>query len=436
MKSLLLKEIKDIFKDKTALIYFILLFGIISYSFYSGVDLYSKASEGTVNNPLYAAGFEPVPGVFVPTFGGFFIVISLIAPFLIIQSISNEKKYNTLCLLAQFPYSMGYIFTAKLFAAVILVLVSIALFAPTFVLWNFLGGHIPFREIILLLSGYFFYGLFVISVSFFSASLFSASAPASIFTLAFIMLSWFLDFGREMNINPFFNMLSEWTVTIRLKDFENGILSIQSIIYFILLASFFSLLSFYFFNLNLKNKFKPAAVTVLIYLILFILAGNAQYKLDISESRKNSFSVSETEFLNKLPAIDIDIFLKPTDSRYKDYENDFLKKLRMVKNDLKIRHAEGKSLNDNYGRFRYSIDKKSATTLSNSENEIFMIFEDISGLKIESSIAGSHFTGYPLIVKDQWSVYLFILYLVIFPLILFFIHFKKPNIHGARREQT
>ncbi len=422
---LIIKEIKDLFKSKTALIYFILLFAIISYSFYSAIDLYSKASVSAINNPLYATGFEPIPGVFGPTFGGFFLILSLIAPFLFIQSISTEKNNNTLVLLAQFPFSLSFVFISKLLSAIILVIISIITFIPLLIFWKFLGGHIPFIELSLLILGYFLYSLFVISVSFFSSAMFKSSSQASIFTIAIIMLSWFIDFGKEMSIVPFFNNLAEWTVTAQLKQFEDGILSIQSIIYFILLSCFFSLLAYLFFNFSIKNKIKPLLIIVfsLIFILFFVL--NFQFKKDISESRKNSFSKAKTDFLNLLPDIEIKVFLEPTDSRFKDYENDFLKKLKMIKNNQTISFATGKLLKENYGRFEYGIKTKKTETYSNSEHEIFMILEEISGKKIEASIDKSQFSGYPLVVNKKWSIYLFILYLIIFPLLVILIYKKR-----------
>ncbi len=419
------KEIKDLSRSKTALIYFVLLLAIIAYSFYSAVDLYSKASEAAVNNPLYATGFEPVPGVFSPTFGGFFIIISLVAPFLFIQSISTEKTHNTLSLLAQLPCSLAVIFLSKYIAAVVLVVLSIVFFAPAFFSWYLLGGHIPWAEIFLLISGYFLYGLFVISVSYFSASIFNSSSQASIFTVAVIMSSWFVDFGKEMHVAAFFDKLSQWTVTTRLKEFEDGILSIQGVLYFILLASFFSLLSYYFFNFSLRKKTGAVLATVLTYALLFLLVINLHYKADISESRKNSFSSVRTEFLTRLPGIDIKVFLEPTDSRYKDYQRDFLKKLKMVKNDLTVHFAEGEPLRANYGRFEYTVAGKHMETYSNSEQEIFMVLEDISGKKIEASEDGSQYSGYPLVVKKGWSVNLFLFYLILLPPAILLMHYYK-----------
>jgi ABC-type transport system involved in multi-copper enzyme maturation permease subunit len=422
---LIIKELKYIFKSKTSIIYFILLFALISYSFFSAVDLYSKASVTAIGNALYASGFEPIPGVFAPTFGGFFLILSLIAPFLFIRTISDEKNNNTIVLIAQFPHSLGFVFCTKILSAITLVLVSIISFIPLFFFWHFLGGYLPWEEILLLISGYIFYSLFVISVSFFSASFFKTSSQASIFSIALIMFSWFIDFGKEMYILSFFDTLSQWTVTARLKQFEDGILSMQSIFYFFLIAGFLFTIAYFYFNFSIKHRGKQIIITTIVYLIISSLILNFQYKLDISESQKNSFSTGKNEFLKVLPDIDIKVFLEPTDSRFKDYERDFLKKLKMVKSNQDVHFASGKSLHKNYGRFEYTINNKTVQTFSNSEYEIFMVLEKISGIKIKKSKDNKQFKGYPLTVKKGWSIYLFILYLFFLPLITLLLYFKK-----------
>jgi ABC-type transport system involved in multi-copper enzyme maturation permease subunit len=435
MINLLLKEIKDFFKSKTILIYFILLFAIVSYGFYSAIDLYSKASVAAFNNPLYAAGFEPVIGVFVPTFGGFFIILSLILPFLLIQSINNEKRYNTIPLIAQFPRSLCSVFSIKILSAIMIILVSILFITPILLFWHLFGGHIPWEEILLMIFGYFLYALFVLAVSFFSASIFQTSSQASIFTLSFIMLSWFIDFGKEMNISPIIKKFSSWTITTQLKYFEEGILSFQSILYFCLLFSFFTLLAYLFFDFSIKNRIKKVLIIILVHSVIFYFISTLETKYDITESKRNSFSIAKNLFIKKLPQIKIKIYLEPSDSRYKDYENDFLKKLKLVKTDIKIFFAKGKELKNNYGIFKYTINNKTMKTYSNSEEEIFMILKDLSGLKIKNGETKQNFKGYPLIVKNRQSTKFIIIYLLLFPLMIFSIYYKLNFLYGRRKNE-
>ncbi len=423
--ALFQKEIKDFFKSKTTLLFFILLLLLISYSFYTAVDLYSKASLAAIDDPLYAAGFEPVQGVFVPSFGGFFIIISLLAPFLFIQSIGSEKKHKTLPLLAQLPCPLYSIFLIKFAAGVILLLISIIVSALVVFLWYIPGGHLPLQELFLLLFGYFLYGLFIISISFFSAALFNSNAQASIFALSLIMLSWFVDFGKDMNIISVFSGLSSWTVTRQLKKFEDGIFSFSSTGFFLLLSSYFLSIAYLFFDFTQRKKLKLTATITVIFLALFAINTNIHFNFDLTESKRNSFSSEANQFLKKIPPVKIDIFLEAGDSRAIDYKKDFLKKLTLVKPDVKINYMSDKLLSENYGSFRYTINKKSEETFSNSEEEIFMILEGLSGLKIKRSTINESFCGYPLVVNRHWSIYLFLLYIVILPIIILFVYLKS-----------
>ncbi len=417
------KEIRDLFRKKSGLLLLLLLSTIISYSFYSAVDLYSKASLAAVGNPLYASGFEPVPGVFVPTFGGLFVVFSLIAPFLFIQPISDEKRYNTLPLIAQLPFSLGKIYLVKILSSLLFVVVSILITSFTLPFWFSLGGHVPLAEFSLLLLGHFLYGLFVVSVSFFAASLFEDSAQASILALFLIMLSWFIDFGKDMNLLSFLSPISDFTVTRELKYFEGGVFSLSSVAYFLLLSGYFFFLGYLFFDFTLRKRFRWVLGGALLLLLSFWLTFSANYNLDLTESRRNSFSHEKTEFLRKLPELEIKLYLDPSDSRARDFESDFLKRMKLMKRNVRVTYAPKDELDDNYGYFEYRIDGKSARTYSNSEEEIFMILQDLSGLKLPPERPGSAFRGYPLVVKTRWTPYLFLFYLIILPLVVIGVHY-------------
>ncbi len=430
MKTLLLieKEIKDLLKSKSFLLYSFILFYITAYSFYSAVDLYSKASMAAINNPLYATGFEPVAGVFVPTFGGLFIVLSLFSPFVLIRIFGIEKSNNTISLVRQIDFSETEIFLSKLSSGLFFILLSLIAFLPLLIIWKTIGGHLPKVELFLLFFGYLLYGTFVVSISIFSSVIMKTTAQASIFAIALIVFSWFLDFGKDMHIFSYLDKISDWTVTSQLKEFESGIFSLQAVFYFLILSSFILLLSFVAFNINLRRKVKLSALLTIFFILLFFFNTLYQYKRDLTESGKHSFSYEETVFLKKLPEIKIKVFLEPTDSRYRDYENDFLKKLKMVKTDVKINFAEGKELKENYGLFEYTINGETAKTYSNSAKEIFLVLEELSGKKIEKSDKKSSvYKGYPLVVKRGWSHSLFFIYLILFPIFLILFQLKKPR---------
>ncbi len=426
--SLFIKEMRDFFKSKTFLLFMILYSFITAYGFYSAVILYSQASEAAIGNPLYATGFEPTSGVFVPVFGGLFFMLSFFAPFLFIQSVGKEKKYRTMALVAQYPVSLFKVYLTKLFSAKIIFLIIFIVLLPLFLLWNFLGGHINIEEILLLSVGYFLYGMFVVAISFFTSSLFDNTSQASIASLGIIMFSWFIDFARDMNIFSFAQKLSDWSLTVQLKNFEYGILSLKSVLFFILLIYFFAVMGFWFFNFRIKRKSMYVFTTILVFAIMFFISSKVNINYDLSESKKNSFSISKNKFLKEIGKLQIDIYLNPTDSRAKDFMNDFLKKLKLIKNDVKINFVSGNELKKNYGMFRYSLNGKAQTTYSNSEEEIFMILQELSDKTVKAESSNTFYKGYPLMVKSSvWKKILFGLYLFLLPLFFLLIFIKNNS---------
>ena len=422
---LLKKEIKDLFFSKASLLFGLILSYLTGYSFYSAVILYSQASKSAINNPLYASGFEPVAGIFRPSMGGIFILLSLMLPFLIIPQISNEKENNTIIFLLQIPFKLKEIFLIKFTAALIYLVLIFSFILPSLFLWLNFSGKLPLYEFLILITGYFLYGIWVISISFLSASIFKNSSSASIFSLFLITLSWFMDFGNDMNIAPFIVKISKYSVTATLETFENGIFSLSALIYFFILISLSLYLSFVF--LKIKPKFNDLIFAVLILTTGTIFLNAFKYNKDLTQSHRNSFPENINASIRKLPPLKIKIFLRKTDSRYKDYEESFLNKLKLIKNDVEIVFANEKELQKNYGIFEYEINNKVKKTYSNSEEEIFPIIFKLSGITPDKENHFDTFKGYPLIVKEDKINLIKTVYYIIIPLVLIIIALKKSR---------
>ena len=143
--TLLRKEIKDLFFSKATLLFYMIMISLLSYSFYSAVLLYSEASKSAIdNNPLYASGFDPIIGVFTPTFGGFFLSFSLFLPFIFIRIFSIERSNKTLDLLLQLPFNLFQIVLAKVLAGILFLIFTLSFIVPALIIWEFWGGHIVY----------------------------------------------------------------------------------------------------------------------------------------------------------------------------------------------------------------------------------------------------------------------------------------------------
>jgi len=423
---LLLKEMKDIFLLKGALLFLIISSFIFGYSFFTAVNLYSNASIAAVNNPLYARGFEPAPGIFVPTYGGLFILFSLFLPFVIIPLISLEKKQNTLAILTQIPFSFGKILTAKIISGILFLLFILFLTIPGVIIWRGYGGHVPWNELLLLMLGYLLYGIFVISVSFGSASLFNNTASASIFSIGVIISSWVIDFSKNMmNVPPVFHLISEWTLTRTLKYFEKGIFSFTAIMYFVALSAAFFILSYILLRFDLKYKWKWMSITVIAFILTMLIIPKFNINFDVTKSRRNSFPVNIAKATKKVPSIGIDVYMRKTDSRFRDYTRSFLDKLALIRNDVKVNMMTGDALKKNYGLFVYKVNGKSEQTYSNSEEEIFPIIFGLAGVKINKNGKKESFPGYPLVTNKKQSAVILYVYFLFIPLGLILVYVIK-----------
>ncbi|MCK5807432.1 ABC transporter permease [bacterium] len=418
-KELLLftKELRALFFSKAAVLFLIILSLLTGYSFYSAVSLYSNASVSAIGNPLYAAGFEPVPGLFVPLFGGLFLLFSLFLPFVVIPLIVSEKEQNTLTFLLQIPFSITEILMAKVAAATLFLLTSFVVMMPATLIWWMYGGHIPLGELALLHAGYLLYGLFVIAVSLFSASLFSNSATASLLSIFLITFSWVIDFGRDMNISPLLLTLSEWTTTRMLHLFESAVFSSSALFYFLTISLVFFLLTRIFFAIKPSLSWVISLAVSLVFGVFITLFFD--YSFDMSESHKHSFPPHITAALQQLPPVDVSVYLRRSDSRFKDYEATVIERVHLVKSDLNITMMHGEILDEKYGLFIYKVGDKTVETYSNSEDEIFPLLFELAGIAGGVGVEEEPFPGYPLVVNQDKLIWISLIYYLLIPLLFF-----------------
>jgi len=432
---LLFKEIRVLFFSPTALIFMLLLLWMLAYGFETALSLYSQASVSALHNPIYATGFEPVSGIFRPTFGTYFILFSFFLPLAVIPALSREKENNSLSLLLQLPFSVSAVVLAKLIAALLFLLFSLLLILPALVIWHALGGHIPAAEFLTLCFGYFLYGAVVIAISFFSASIAKNYSAASILSLILIIASWLIDFGVDNTSFGFLSLFSNATLTHVLKTFENGLLSLSAVVYLLLLSGFFIALTVVFLHFDASLKRKCLLILLPLFALAFFLNSNIYLTKDVTESGRNSFAPSVNEALQKIPPLSIDIYLRKTDSRYRDFKQSFLEKLFLVKPHVSVSLIRGKALEKNYGLFVYHIGGKSASTYSNSEEEIFPILSSLSGTRVEASQKPSLFRGYPLVVKAGQTRAVSIWYGLLLPLLMILIYVFH-SIYGRYRKNA
>src|SRR4051794_23788647 len=153
---------------------------LIGYSYFQAVSLYGEASAAGQQSPVLATSLSPLDGVLVPTFGAFYVAVTLLFPFVAIRVLGGEKESGALRMLVQLPYRPLTLATAKIVAIIV------AWWAASFpvlcalVLWTLVGGHLALAETSNLLLGHFTYGLLIGAIALFAAATADSSATAAI----------------------------------------------------------------------------------------------------------------------------------------------------------------------------------------------------------------------------------------------------------------
>src|SRR5215510_1235014 len=100
---------------------------------------------------------SPLDGVLMPTFGAFYVALTLLFPFVAIRAVGAEKQNGGLKLLLQLPYRPATLVAAKLAAVLVGWLLALVPGLSAVVLWGGLGGHLGAGETVTLLLGHLLY---------------------------------------------------------------------------------------------------------------------------------------------------------------------------------------------------------------------------------------------------------------------------------------
>src|SRR3954463_9804405 len=142
LQPLLAKEIAGVLGGRALWTLLLLLCPLVGYSFFQALALYGEASAAARDTPALASGLSPLDGVLVPTFGAFYVAVTLLFPFVAIRALGAEKQNGGLKLLLQLPYHSATLIMAKLVAVLAGWLLMAVPGLSALALWALLGGHL------------------------------------------------------------------------------------------------------------------------------------------------------------------------------------------------------------------------------------------------------------------------------------------------------
>ncbi len=286
----------------------------------------------------------PLDGVLVPTFGAFYVAVTLLFPFVAIRVLGHEKETGALRLLIQLPYRTSTLIAAKLAAILAAWLIAAIPVVSALAVWQVLGGHLDAPETLDLLFGHLLYGLLVGAIALFAASISESAATAAILTLAFTIGSWVLDFtaaGRP----GLLDWLSRLSLTQALRTFEQGLLSASLVAGMLTAVAAFAALAAVWLPLGVPARVKLARSLIAVLVAAAVLGISAQLRasLDVAADRRNSFPAADERKLHELRApLLVTVHLAPEDPRYADLRRNVLAKLERTLPNVTVRLAGGR----------------------------------------------------------------------------------------------
>jgi ABC-2 type transport system permease protein len=404
LRPLLAKEFWEILSGRALWTMLLLLCPLVGYSFFQAVSLYGEASAAALQAPVLARSLSPLDGVLVPTFGAFYVAVTLLFPFVAIRALGHEKESGALRLLVQLPYSAITLIAAKLAAVVAAWLACAIPVLSALVLWRLLGGHLAASETLNLMLGHLLYGVLVGAIALFAAAVSDSAATAAIVALAFTIGSWVLDFtvAGQPGVLAWIGQLS---LTQTLHGFEQGLLSAGLVLGLAVAIGGFAALAAVWLPLGVTPRTKLLRSFACVAGAGVLLGAASQVKLasDVTEDRRNSFSAADQRLLATLTnLLTVTVHLAREDPRYVDLQRNVLAKLGRSLPDLSIRLAGARSLasssgDDRYGEIEYVYGTRRDSSRSTSPREILPLIYGLADAQMPAPSAGDEYPGYPLV---------------------------------------
>jgi ABC-type transport system involved in multi-copper enzyme maturation permease subunit len=406
---LLKKELREVLGGRALWTMLLLVCPLIGYSYFQAVSLYGEASAAGQQSPVLASSLSPLDGIIVPTFGAFYVAVTLLFPFVAIRVLGREKETGALRMLIQLPYRPSTLIIAKVAAiAAAWWLASIPALC-SLVMWKASSGHLSGLETSSLLFGHLIYGLLIGAIALFAASISDSAATAAIITLAFTIGSWVLDF-TVAGQPGLLEWLSRLSMTQVLRPFEQGLFSLGLVVGVVGVICAFAALAAIWLPPGVSVRIKLARSTgcVMATALLLFLASQITISFDVTEDRRNSFAIADERALTTLkePLV-VTVHLASEDPRYADLRRNVLSKLQRVMPNVTIHLVGGHqifasgSTDENYGQIEFAYGSRADATRSTSPREILPLLYALAGREPSDPIAGADYPGYPLMINGQ-----------------------------------
>jgi hypothetical protein len=436
LRPLFAKELREIVSGRGLWAMLLLSCPLVGYSYFQAVSLYGEASTAAAQSAVLAASLSPLDGILVPTFGAFYVAVTLLFPFVAIRTLGEEKQSGALRLLVQLPYRAATLVGVKLAAVFCAWLLCAIPVLSSLAAWEMSGGHLALAETSTLILGHLLYGLLIGAVALFAASMTESSATAAIVTLAFTIGSWVIDFtiaGRP----GWMEWLAGLSLTRIIRAFEQGLLSAGLIAGVAIATGGFAMLAAIWLppGAAVRNKLARSVICVGACAAALVLAAQIRTSVDVTEDRRNSFAAADARQLATLSdRLSITVHLAAEDPRYIHLQRNVLAKLERAMPRVSIRLATARQSfassadDESYGLIEYRYGARADESRSTSPREILPLIYGLAGVPPPEPAPSVDYPGFPHAANGDPAL---VWFLVVLPALIAFAWWRARRLPSA-----
>ncbi len=412
MRSAIQLELRSLLASRSLWILSLMTSPLVGYSYIQAISLYGEASKTALVTPQLTGGLDPFDGVIIPTYGAIYLALTLLFPFVAVQTISADRESGALRLLFQTPLRSSALLAAKAAAVQLAWLLVELPGLLVLLIWRLSGGHIFALETLCLLLGHFLYGVIVIAISLFAAAVAESSSSAALLALACTLGSWVLDFAAAGG-NSWLAKISGLSLTALLKPFEQGLLVWRVVGGIAVTAAGLFALTLLWWHPGrpLLLKLRGTAAVLVACAALFVPVRQVSASVDLTEDQRHSFSPGVRTALQQFrETLRITVYLAPEDPRMMDFNRSILAKLRRVLPRTEVVNPEADlpgmfrtGEDPNYGLAIYEVGLRRAESHSTSPEEVLPLLWNLAGVPPPAADDPATYPGYPLVVNSSWT---------------------------------
>ena len=403
------KEFRELLASRAYWLMLLMIGPLVGQGFIAAVNLYAEVSGAGGGAAALAEGITPLDGILVPTFGAYDLAVTLLFPFVAIRLVSAEKESGALKLMLQTPSRIGTGIVAK--GIVILAGWMIA-WIPGLIallLWKSYGGHLYAPETMNLLLGHLLRVILSAGVAVAAAAVCNGAATAAIVTLGFTVGTWVLEFVA-LGRGGFVQQLASYTPTAALRVFEQGQLRVSTVLVLLAVGVGGFALAAIWLPTGRGWRFRVlGSVDVLAAIVFVALLGSlVRTTWDMSENRRNSFSISDEAALRQIrEPLHITVYLAPEDPRLTDLERGIIGKLRVILPKVDVGYSAQsrsglfESGEDHYGEVWYEFGGRSVMSRSTTEAIVLEELYQLAGIQPPVASDEPGYPGYPLAARPR-----------------------------------